>query len=91
VLVGVPAAIQFAAGGIGFVIGTSLVVFTVYYVGLIGGEALANRLIIPAFWAMWTPNLLFAVLGLLGLWRLRRATSASLLPQWLPRRVRRSP
>jgi hypothetical protein len=40
---------------------------------------------------MWTPNLLFAVLGLLGLWRLRRATSASLLPQWLPRRVRRSP
>jgi lipopolysaccharide export system permease protein len=90
VLVGVPAAIQFAAGGIGFVIGTSLVVFTVYYVGLIGGEALANRLIIPAFWAMWTPNLLFALLGLLGLWRLRRATSAILLPQRLPRWLRRS-
>jgi lipopolysaccharide export system permease protein len=91
VLVGVPAAIQFAAGGIGFVIGTSLVVFTVYYVGLIGGEALANRLIISPFWAMWTPNLLFAVLGFLGLWRLRRATSAILLPQRLPRWLRRSP
>ncbi len=91
VLVGVPAAIQFAAGGIGFVIGTSLVVFTVYYVGLIGGETLANRLIIPAFWAMWTPNVLFALIGLLGLWRLRRATSAILLPQRLPRWLRRAP
>ncbi len=91
VLVGVPAAIQFAAGGIGFVIGTSLVVFTVYYVGLIAGEALANRLIIPAFWAMWTPNVLFALVGLLGLWRLRRATSAILLPQRLPRWLRRAP
>jgi len=86
VLVGVPAAIQFAGGGIGFVIGTSLVVFTVYYVGLIGGEALANRLIISPFWAMWTPNLLFAVVGLLGLWRLRRATGAILAPlRWLRR------
>jgi lipopolysaccharide export system permease protein len=91
VLVGVPAAIQYAAGGIGFVIGTSLVVFTVYYVGLIGGEALANRLIISAFWAMWTPNLLFAVLGLLGLWRLRRATGATLLPQRLRRWLWGSP
>lgn len=91
VLVGVPAAIRFAAGGIGFVIGTSLVVFTVYYVGLIGGEALANRLIISPFWAMWTPNLLFAMVGLLGLWRLRRATSAILLPRRLPRWLRRSP
>jgi lipopolysaccharide export system permease protein len=91
VLIGVPAAIQFAAGGIGFVIGTSLVVYTVYYVGLIAGETLANRLIIPAFWAMWTPNLLFTVVGLIGLWRLRRATSAILLPDRLPRWLRRAP
>ncbi len=91
VLIGVPAAIQFAAGGIGFVIGTSLVVYTVYYVGLIGGETLANRLIIPAFWAMWTPNVLFTVIGLVGLWRLRRATSAILLPDRLPRWLRRAP
>ena len=91
VLIGVPAAIQFAAGGIGFVIGTSLVVYTVYYVGLIAGETLANRLIIPAFWAMWTPNVLFTVVGLFGLWRLRRATSAILLPDRLPRWLRRSP
>src|SRR5574341_1061088 len=91
VLIGVPAAIQFAAGGIGFVIGTSLVVYTVYYVGLIAGETLANRLIIPAFWAMWTPNVLFTLIGLFGLWRLRRATSAILLPERLPRWLRRAP
>jgi lipopolysaccharide export system permease protein len=85
VLIGVPAALQFAGGGIGFVIGVSLVVFTVFYVGLIGGESLANRLIISPFWAMWTPNILFALIGLTGLWRLRRATSAILLPERPPR------
>jgi lipopolysaccharide export system permease protein len=89
VLVGVPAAIQFAGGGVGFVIGTSLVVFTVYYVCLIGGEALANRLIIPAFWAMWTPNVVFTAIGLIGLWRLRRGTSAILLPDTVPLWLRR--
>jgi lipopolysaccharide export system permease protein len=85
VLIGVPAAIQFAGGGIGFVIGLSLVVFTVFYVGLIGGESLANRLIISPFWAMWTPNIVFTIIGLVGLWRLRRATSAILLPERAPR------
>lgn len=84
VLVGVPAAIRFTAGGIGFVIGASLVVFTVYYVGLIGGEALANRLIIPAFWAMWTPNLLFTLIGLIGLWQLRRGVrNLARAPLWI--------
>jgi lipopolysaccharide export system permease protein len=85
VLIGVPAALQFASGGIGFVIGVSLTVFTVFYVGLIGGESLANRLIVSPFWAMWTPNILFAVIGLAGLWRMRRATSAILLPERMPR------
>ena len=85
VLIGVPAALQFAGGGLGFVIGVSLVVFTVFYVGLIGGESLANRLIISPFWAMWAPNLPFTVIGLTGLWRLRPAPSAILLPVRLPR------
>ncbi len=85
VLVGVPAALQFAGGGIGFVVGVGLVIFTVFYVGLIGGESLANRLIISPFWAMWTPNILFGAIGLIGLWRMRRATSAILLPERVPR------
>jgi len=47
-------------------------VFSVYYVGLIGGEELGNRLIVSPFFAMWTPNLLFAAIGLIGLWRIRK-------------------
>jgi lipopolysaccharide export system permease protein len=86
VLVGVPAAIRFAGGGTGFVIGVSLAVFTVYYVGLIGGESLANRLIIPPFWAMWTPNVLFTAIGLAGLWQLRRPLAAGRLTSWVLRR-----
>jgi len=76
VLVGIPAAIKFPRGGVGLVVGISLVVFTVYYVGLIAGESMANKLIIPPFWAMWTPNIVFAVAGVIALWRIRREATA---------------
>lgn len=92
VLVGVPLAISFPQGGVGFVVGASLAIFSVYYVGLIGGESLGNRLIIPAFWAMWTPNVLFAALGLIGLWSVRRHGTRSHLPRiplTVPRLLRR--
>jgi lipopolysaccharide export system permease protein len=71
-LVGVPVALRFPRGGVGLVIGMSLVVFTVYYVGLIGGEELGNRMIVSPFFAMWTPNVVFGVLGLVGVWQMRR-------------------
>ena len=71
-LVGVPVALRFPRGGVGLVIGMSLVVFTVYYVGLIGGEELGDRMIVSPFFAMWTPNVVFGVLGLIGVWRMRR-------------------
>ena len=71
-LLGVPVAIRFPRGGIGLVIGMSLVVFTIYYVGLIGGEELGNRGLVSPFFAMWTANLLFAVVGGFGLALARR-------------------
>ncbi|HEU5262484.1 MAG TPA: LptF/LptG family permease [Gemmatimonadales bacterium] len=71
-LVGAPIALRFQRGGIGLVIGMSLLVFTVYYVGLIGGEELGDRLIVSPFVAMWTPNLLFTGIGLFSLWAIRR-------------------
>jgi lipopolysaccharide export system permease protein len=71
-LVGAPVGLRFPRGGAGLVIGTSVAVFTVYYVGLIGGEELGDRLLVSPFFAMWTPNLLFAAVGLAALWRLRR-------------------
>ena len=71
-LLGAPIALRFQRGGVGLVIGLSVAVFSVYYIGLIGGEELGNRLIVSPFFAMWTPNLLFAAVGLIGLWRIRK-------------------
>ena len=75
-LVGVPVALRFQRGGVGLVIGVSVGVFTVYYVGLIAGEELGNRLLVSPFLAMWTPNLIFATAGLVGLWRIRKPGNA---------------
>jgi lipopolysaccharide export system permease protein len=64
VLVGAPVALRFPRGGVGLVIGVSFFIFAAYYVGLIGGEELANRGIISAFWAMWGTNVIMTVVGL---------------------------
>jgi lipopolysaccharide export system permease protein len=74
-LLGLPLAIRFPRGGVGLVIGTSLAVFSIYYVGLIGGEELGDRLIVRPFFAMWTPNLIFLAVALPLLWTVRRAGS----------------
>src|SRR5205809_992946 len=92
-LVGIPVALRFPRGGVGLVLATSLIVYTVYYVGLIGGEELGDRLFVSPFFAMWTPNLLFSALGLAGLWAVRRPGDAPQGGDWtdlfrtfLPRR-----
>jgi len=72
VLLGVPLALRFPRAGVGLVIGASLTVFTVYYVGLIVGEDLGDRLIVNPALAMWIPNLIFGILGLEGLRRMAR-------------------
>jgi lipopolysaccharide export system permease protein len=71
-LVGAPVALRFQRGGVGLVLGVSVAVFTVYYIGLIGGEELGNRLMVSPFFAMWTPNLVFTIAGLVGVWRIRK-------------------
>src|SRR6266571_2102128 len=75
-LVGVPVALRFQRGGVGLVIGVSVAVFAVYYVGLIVGEDLGDQLIVSPFLAMWTPNLIFAAGGVFGLWRIRKPGNA---------------
>jgi lipopolysaccharide export system permease protein len=64
VLVGAPIALRFPRGGVGLVIAVSFVVFAIYYIGLIGGESLANKSIISPFWAMWGANVIFLLAGL---------------------------
>jgi lipopolysaccharide export system permease protein len=72
VLVGAPIAVRFPRGGVGLVISVSLVVFALYYVGLIGGESLANEGLVPPFWAMWGTNVIMTVVGLVMLARMGR-------------------
>jgi len=77
VLLGAPIAIRFPRGGVGFVIGASLVIFAVYYVGLIGGEPLGDRGILPPFFAMWLPNLVPLPVAILFLSRMGREAGTS--------------
>lgn len=72
VLLGAPIALRFPSGGVGLTIGVSLAVFGIYYIGLLGGEALADRNIVGPAVAMWTTNFL---LGLVGLWLTMRLGS----------------
>jgi lipopolysaccharide export system permease protein len=97
VLIGAPLALRFPRGGVGLVIGASAGIFGLYYVGLIGGESLADKLLITPFWAMWAPNVLMTAAGLGLFLRLGRehATgrgegwTARLTAAWERRRARR--
>ena len=64
VLLGVPLGILTRRGGAGVSISISMAVFLVYWVFLISGETLADRLLVTPFWAMWAPNALFLLIGL---------------------------
>jgi lipopolysaccharide export system permease protein len=74
VLIGVPLALRFPRGGIGMVIGFSLLIFAIYYVGLIGGETLADEGYVPPVVAMWTTNVVMGTLGIIGVLRMGRET-----------------
>jgi lipopolysaccharide export system permease protein len=77
VLLGAPLALRFPRGGVGLVIGASLIVFGLYYVGLIAGETLADKLILSPYIAMWLANILFTIVGLIFLYLLRRSGSTA--------------
>jgi len=70
VLLGAPIALRFPRGGVGLTIGVSLVVFGLYYVGLIAGESLARRGMMPPVVSMWLANLLFGAIALVLLARM---------------------
>lgn len=85
VLIGAPLALRFPRGGVGLVIGASAGIYGIYYVGLIGGESLADKLIITPFWAMWTPNLVMMVVGLWLFLRLGREHATGRGSAWADR------
>src|SRR6266513_5775780 len=81
-LFGVPIAIRFPRGGVGLVIGTSLVVYAIYYVGLIAGEDFGDRRIVSPFIAMWLPNLILGIAALVLLGATRRGGSTAHGGDW---------
>ena len=98
-MIGAPIALRFPRGGVGLVIGASVGIFALYYIGLVGGEALADRLIMGPFLAMWLTNLLFLVIAALLLSRMgKEGTTArggdmseawDSLRAWFARQARR--
>jgi len=77
VIIGIVMALRFPRGGIGLVIGGGLLVFSIHYVGLTAGESLADRGLVAPWTAMWTPNIVLTILGLIGLYRVRRETGST--------------
>ncbi|HID94785.1 MAG TPA: YjgP/YjgQ family permease [Candidatus Latescibacteria bacterium] len=64
VLVGAPLGIMGRRGGIVVGFGMSIGFFILYWAFLIGGEELADRLIIPPALAMWAPNVIIGAGGI---------------------------
>jgi lipopolysaccharide export system permease protein len=64
VLVGAPLGIMARKGGMAVGLGLSLGFFVLYWAFLIGGEELADRQLISAFWAMWSANILIGGAGI---------------------------
>ena len=88
-IVAPPIALRFPRGGVGLVIGVSLAVFALYYVGLIGGEATANKGLVPPFWAMWATNVIMTLVGTVMLLRMGRDFGSARgggMREWLDQR-----
>ena len=77
VLVGAPIALRFPRGGVGLVIGVSLVIFGIYYIGLIAGEALSDKNYLPPSLSMWAANILLTIVGVFLWTRMGRETATS--------------
>jgi lipopolysaccharide export system permease protein len=77
VLLGAPLAVRFPRGGVGMVIASSFAIFGIYYMSLIGGEALGDAGTIHPFWGPWAPNLLFGAVAIWALSRIGRETATS--------------
>ncbi|HZA98942.1 MAG TPA: LptF/LptG family permease [Gemmatimonadales bacterium] len=77
VIIGVVMALRFPRGGIGLVIGGGLAVFAIHYVGLTAGESLADRGHVSPWLAMWMPNIVLTVLGVIGVVRVSRESGTT--------------
>ena len=72
-LIGPPLALRFPRGGVGLVIAASTIIFSVYWVGLIAGESLADRRVADPAVTMWVSNVVFLIAGIVLASRMGRA------------------
>jgi len=72
-LVGPPLALRFPTSGVGFVVTGSAIIFFVYWVGLLAGEAAADRRVADPAVTMWLSNVVMASLGLVLVTRMGRS------------------
>lgn len=95
VLLGVPLALRFPRGGMGLVLGGTGICVAVFYICLPAGEALADSGQLHPAIPMWAPNVMYAILGLVGLWVVNRESGSTRggdlaeLASALPRLARR--
>lgn len=94
-LVAIVLALRFPRGGVGLVIGGAMAVFSVFWVGLTAGEALADKHYIAPWLAMWSPILILSTIGLAGLMLVSREMGSTRggdweeVAQWLRDHLRR--
>ncbi len=72
-LIGPPLALRFPRGGVGLVVAASTGIFAIYWMGLIGGESMADRRVADPMITMWIPNVVFFLVGVVLVSRMGRA------------------
>jgi lipopolysaccharide export system permease protein len=82
VLLGAPLAVRFPRGGVGMVITASVVIFSIFWVSLIGGEQLADRGYVGPALAMWLPNILLLPLGVIMVARISKQVATARAGGW---------
>jgi len=85
VLLGAPIGLRSPRGGVGMVLGVSIGVFGLYYVALVAGEAMANRLVLTPFWGMWMANVLYTAMGVVLMVRVQRSGATARSSDWRER------
>jgi len=93
ILIGAPLGIMAKKGGVAVGLGLSLGFFVLYWAFLIGGEELADRQLIPAFWAMWSANILIGGAGIYILVKCAKETkfiSWKWTERFVPKRFRKN-
>lgn len=86
VLLGAPLAIRAGRKGMTMSIGLSILLFLVYYIFLISGEKLADRMLMQPWLAMWLANIVLFAAAVLVLRRTNREFTAIDWSQYNPLR-----